>query len=115
MPIEWRFASSAAPTRENVAGNEKQLHERKKNIPTMTAAPIWNKQDERVADDRDQIENNERAAMSPKIHNHSAGIGVDRAEQSAQRIIKSRSQKPSRRLLADTSAQNASKVLRQRQ
>ncbi len=28
MPIEWRFASSAAATSENVAGNEKQLHDK---------------------------------------------------------------------------------------
>jgi hypothetical protein len=37
MPMEWRLASSAAATSENAAGNEKQLQERKRNIPTMTA------------------------------------------------------------------------------
>ena len=37
MPIEWRFASSVAPTSEKVAGNEKQVQERKRNIPAMTA------------------------------------------------------------------------------
>ena len=38
MPIEWRFASSAVATSENVAGKEKQLHDRNRNIPAMTAA-----------------------------------------------------------------------------
>src|SRR6266446_1284876 len=38
MPIEWRFASSAAATSENVAGNEKQLHDKNRNIPAITAA-----------------------------------------------------------------------------
>ena len=37
MPIEWRFASSAAATSENVAGNEKQLQDKKRNIPAITA------------------------------------------------------------------------------
>ena len=39
-PIEWRFASSAAPTRENVAGREKQVQDRNRNIPAITA-PQW--------------------------------------------------------------------------
>ena len=36
-PIERRFAARVAPTRENVAGSEKHVHERKRNIPAMTA------------------------------------------------------------------------------
>jgi hypothetical protein len=37
-PMEWRFASSAAPIKENVAGKEKQVQDRKRNIPAITAA-----------------------------------------------------------------------------
>ncbi len=37
MPIEWRFAARLAPTKEKVAGSEKQVQDRKRNIPAMTA------------------------------------------------------------------------------
>src|SRR5437773_12345973 len=42
---------------------------------------------ERVADDRYDVESQKRAAMSPKIDNHTAGVGVNRAEQCAQRVV----------------------------
>ena len=46
-----------------------------------------NKQDEPITDDRNNIEGDESAAMSPKIDKDSAGVGVDRAEQGAQRVV----------------------------
>src|SRR5437879_5138985 len=46
-----------------------------------------NKKNEGVADDRNDVESEKRTAMSPKIENHPAGIGVDRAEQCAKRIV----------------------------
>src|ERR1041385_447154 len=46
-----------------------------------------NEQDQRVAENRDKIENKKGATMSPKIDQYSAGIGVERAEQRAQRIV----------------------------
>src|SRR5207247_2665333 len=42
---------------------------------------------ERVADDRYDVESQKRAAMSPKIDNHTAGVGVNRAEQCPQRVV----------------------------
>src|ERR1700730_18451931 len=46
-----------------------------------------NKKNERVADDRYDVESQKRAPMSPKIDKHAAGIGVNRAEQRAERVI----------------------------
>src|ERR1700751_4953159 len=46
------------------------------------------KQNERVTDDRQNVEGEKCPAMSPKIDKYSAGIGVKRAEQRAQRIVK---------------------------
>src|SRR4029453_13738041 len=37
IPIEWRFASSVSAIREKVAGREKQVHERKRNVAQITA------------------------------------------------------------------------------
>ena len=37
IPMEWRLASSVSAMSEKVAGKEKQVHERKRNIPQMTA------------------------------------------------------------------------------
>ena len=39
-----------------------------------------NKKNERVADDRYDVERQKRAPMSPKIHKNTTGIGVNRAE-----------------------------------
>src|ERR1044071_6722300 len=46
-----------------------------------------NNQHRQIATDRDNIENDECSPMSPMVDNDSAGISVDRAKQSAQRII----------------------------
>src|SRR3954468_23011659 len=43
-------------------------------------------EDERITGDREQIERQESAPMSPAIHDHSARIGVDRAEQNPNRV-----------------------------
>ncbi len=37
MPMEWRLAASVAPTSEKVAGSEKHVQERNRNIPAITA------------------------------------------------------------------------------
>jgi len=46
------------------------------------------KQHERVAGDREKIEREKRAPMSPAIDEHAAGIRVDGAEQRTERIEK---------------------------
>src|SRR5438270_5482353 len=46
-----------------------------------------NEQHERVPSDGKKIECQERAPMTPLIDQYSAGIGVDRAEQSAQGVV----------------------------
>ena len=51
-------------------------------------APMRDEQHERVADDREKIEGEKGAAMSPAIDEHAAGIRVDGAEQRAERIEK---------------------------
>ena len=43
---------------------------------------------ERVAGDRQEIEGQERASVSPAIDEHAAGIRVDGAEQRTERIEK---------------------------
>ncbi len=43
-------------------------------------------EDDRITDDGEEIESEEGGAKSPAIDHDSAGVGVDRAEQSAQRI-----------------------------
>src|SRR5437588_12399122 len=48
---------------------------------------MGHKKNERVTNDRNDVESEKRAPMSPKIDKHPAGIGVNRAEQCAQRII----------------------------
>src|SRR2546421_616418 len=45
-------------------------------------------QHERVADDREKIEDEKRAPMYPAIDEHAAGIRIDGAEQGAERIEK---------------------------
>src|SRR6266480_7540573 len=45
------------------------------------------KKNERVAYDRNDVESEKRASMSPKIDKHTAGIGVKRAEQCPDRVI----------------------------
>src|SRR5438874_9805691 len=44
-------------------------------------------QHERVTNDGKKIKRQERAPMAPSIDQYSAGIGVDRAEQSAQGVV----------------------------
>ena len=51
-------------------------------------APMRNQKHERVTDDRDDVENQKRAAMSPTIDHHAAGIGVNRAEQCPNGVVK---------------------------
>src|SRR5438270_11004436 len=46
-----------------------------------------NEQHERVPDDGEKIEREKRPPMAPPIDQYSAGIGVDRAEQSAQGVV----------------------------
>src|SRR5438309_9398128 len=48
---------------------------------------MGHKKNERVTNNRNDVESEKRAPMSPKIDKHPAGIGVNRAEQCAQRII----------------------------
>src|SRR2546421_6063445 len=45
-------------------------------------------ENERVTDNRYQIEREKRAPMPPKIDNYSAGVGVNCAEQCAKRVVK---------------------------
>src|SRR4029077_9638366 len=52
------------------------------------SAPIWNEQDERIANDRDHVEDDERVPMAPAIRDYTARVGIDRTKQSAQRIVK---------------------------
>src|SRR5207253_8429293 len=46
-----------------------------------------NEQHERVTNDGKEIEREERAPMTPTINQYSAGVGVDRAEQSAKGVV----------------------------
>jgi hypothetical protein len=43
---------------------------------------------ERVTDYRNDVEGEKRAAMSPKIDNYAAGVRVEGAEQSFERVVK---------------------------
>src|ERR1700730_6429907 len=52
------------------------------------SSPMWKPEHERITDYRNDVENQKRAAVSPAIDHHAAGIGVDRAEQCSNRIIK---------------------------
>src|SRR5947209_14972487 len=45
-------------------------------------------ENERVTDNRYEIESEKRAPMSPKIDNYSAGVGVNCAEQCPKRVVK---------------------------
>src|SRR5438046_2795707 len=47
-----------------------------------------NEKHERVTDYRNNVESEKRSAVSPKIDNHAAGIRVYRAEQRAERVVK---------------------------
>ena len=47
-----------------------------------------NEQDKPIADNRYQIKCEKCAAMSPSVHEQSAGISVDRPEQGAQSVVK---------------------------
>ena len=52
----------------------------------MTGSPMRHQKHERVANDREDVEGEKGAAMSPAIHEDAARISVDGAEQSPQRI-----------------------------
>src|SRR6266550_2282934 len=51
-------------------------------------APMRNQQDECIASNRNEVEGDESAPVSPTIGEHSSGIGIDRADQSAQSVVK---------------------------
>ena len=51
-------------------------------------APMRHEQDERIAGDREKIEGEKGAAVSPAVDQYSARISVNRAEQSSQRVEK---------------------------
>src|SRR5438477_2853670 len=46
-----------------------------------------NEKHERVTDYRNNVKREKRAAVSPKIDYHAAGIGVNRTEQCAERVV----------------------------
>src|SRR6266478_5427224 len=47
---------------------------------------MWDEQNDRVADDGENVEEDEGAAKSPAVDNQPAGICVDRPEQGTDRI-----------------------------
>ncbi len=52
----------------------------------MTAPQCGIEQDERVADDGENVESDEGMPMAPAIDEQAAGIGVDRTEEIPQRV-----------------------------
>src|SRR5439155_1338783 len=52
------------------------------------SAAMRNQNDEGIASNRNEVEGDESAPVSPTIGEHSSGIGIDRADQSAQSVVK---------------------------
>src|SRR5205823_11035314 len=50
--------------------------------------PMRNEEDECITSNRNQVEGDEGAPVSPTIGQQSSGVGIDRAGESAQSIIK---------------------------